>query len=53
MELPADLIVAKVAPALAAGCTVVVKPSEVPPMYAFELAEGIAAAACRPAYSTW
>ncbi|MBM3734155.1 MAG: aldehyde dehydrogenase family protein [Acidobacteria bacterium] len=36
---PLHQIMAKVAPALAAGCTVVLKPSEVAPMNAFLLAE--------------
>jgi acyl-CoA reductase-like NAD-dependent aldehyde dehydrogenase len=36
---PLHQIAAKVAPALAAGCTVVVKPSEVAPLNAFVLAE--------------
>jgi acyl-CoA reductase-like NAD-dependent aldehyde dehydrogenase len=36
---PLHQIVAKVAPALAAGCTVVLKPSEVAPLSAFVLAE--------------
>jgi len=36
---PLNQIVAKVAPALAAGCTVVLKPSEVAPLCAFALAE--------------
>ncbi|HEV2726807.1 MAG TPA: aldehyde dehydrogenase family protein, partial [Solirubrobacterales bacterium] len=36
---PLNQIVAKVAPALAAGCTVVLKPSEVTPLNAFVLAE--------------
>jgi aldehyde dehydrogenase (NAD+) len=36
---PLHQIVAKIAPALAAGCTVVVKPSEVAPLSAFILAE--------------
>ena len=36
---PLHQIVAKVAPALAAGCTVVLKPSEVAPLTAFLLAE--------------
>ncbi|MEM7585672.1 MAG: aldehyde dehydrogenase family protein [Acidobacteriota bacterium] len=36
---PLHQIVAKVAPALAAGCTVIVKPSEVAPLNAFLLAE--------------
>jgi acyl-CoA reductase-like NAD-dependent aldehyde dehydrogenase len=38
---PLHQIAAKVAPALAAGCTVVVKPSEVAPINAFILAEVI------------
>ncbi|MGZ4681511.1 MAG: aldehyde dehydrogenase family protein, partial [Acidimicrobiales bacterium] len=38
---PLHQIIAKVAPALAAGCTVVVKPSEVTPLDAFILAEVI------------
>ncbi len=38
---PLHQIAAKVAPALAAGCTVVVKPSEVAPLNAFLLAEVI------------
>ncbi|MDQ3462410.1 MAG: aldehyde dehydrogenase family protein, partial [Actinomycetota bacterium] len=36
---PLHQIVAKVAPALAAGCTIVLKPSEVAPLNAFMLAE--------------
>jgi acyl-CoA reductase-like NAD-dependent aldehyde dehydrogenase len=40
---PLHQIAAKVAPALAAGCTVVVKPSEIVPLNAFLLAEVIAA----------
>jgi len=41
---PLHQIAAKVAPALAAGCTVVLKPSEVAPLNAFILAEVIDAA---------
>ena len=41
---PLHQIAAKVAPALAAGCTVVLKPSEVAPLSAFILAEIIDAA---------
>jgi aldehyde dehydrogenase (NAD+) len=41
---PLHQIAAKVAPALAAGCTVVLKPSEVAPLNAFVLAEVIAEA---------
>jgi aldehyde dehydrogenase (NAD+) len=40
---PLNQIAAKVAPALAAGCTVVLKPSEVVPLNAFLLAEVIEA----------
>jgi betaine-aldehyde dehydrogenase len=38
---PLHQVIAKVAPALAAGCTVVLKPSEVAPLSAFILAEVI------------
>lgn len=38
-NFPLHQIMAKVAPALAAGCTVVLKPSEVAPLNAFVLAE--------------
>jgi aldehyde dehydrogenase (NAD+) len=41
---PLNQIAAKVAPVLAAGCTVVLKPSEVTPLNAFLLAEVIEAA---------
>jgi len=41
---PLNQIAAKVAPALAAGCTMVLKPSEVVPLNAFILAEAIEAA---------
>ena len=43
-NFPLNQIAAKVAPALAAGCTVVLKPSEVTPLNAFILAEVIEAA---------
>ena len=45
---PLTLIAAKVAPALAAGCTVVLKPSEVAPLTAYLLAEVIDAAGLPP-----
>ncbi|MGD9893513.1 MAG: aldehyde dehydrogenase family protein, partial [Dehalococcoidia bacterium] len=45
---PLHQIAAKVAPALAAGCTVVLKPSEVAPLNAFILAEIIDAAGLPP-----
>lgn len=38
MEFPAATITRKVAPALAAGCTVVIKPAELTPLTAFKLA---------------
>ncbi len=40
-NFPLHQVVAKVAPALAAGCTVVLKPSEVAPLTSFMLAEMI------------
>jgi aldehyde dehydrogenase (NAD+) len=43
-NFPLNQIAAKVAPALAAGCTVVLKPSEIVPLNAFILAEAIEAA---------
>jgi aldehyde dehydrogenase (NAD+) len=45
---PLNQIAAKVAPALAAGCTVVLKPSEVVPLNAFILAEVIESAGLPP-----
>ena len=45
---PLHQIMCKVAPALAAGCTVVLKPSEVAPLNAFVLAEAIEAAGLPP-----
>ncbi|BCR03334.1 aldehyde dehydrogenase [Desulfuromonas versatilis] len=45
---PLHQIVAKLAPALAAGCTVVLKPSEVAPLNAFILAEIVAQAGLPP-----
>jgi betaine-aldehyde dehydrogenase len=45
---PAYQIMCKVAPALAVGCTVVLKPSEVAPLNAFILAEAIEAAGFPP-----
>jgi betaine-aldehyde dehydrogenase len=45
---PLHQIAAKVAPALAAGCTVVLKPSEVAPLNAFILAEAVEAAGLPP-----
>src|SRR5262245_65802129 len=38
-NFPLHQVVCKVAPALAAGCTIVLKPSEVAPLTAFVLAE--------------
>jgi acyl-CoA reductase-like NAD-dependent aldehyde dehydrogenase len=45
---PLNQIAAKVAPALAAGCTVVLKPSEIVPLNAFILAEVVEAAGLPP-----
>jgi acyl-CoA reductase-like NAD-dependent aldehyde dehydrogenase len=45
---PLHQIVAKLAPALAAGCTVVVKPSEIAPLNAFMLAEIVEQAGLPP-----
>ncbi|MEH6577932.1 MAG: aldehyde dehydrogenase family protein [Amphritea sp.] len=45
---PLHQMIGKVAPALAAGCTMVVKPSEATPLHAFLLAEAIDAAGLPP-----
>jgi betaine-aldehyde dehydrogenase len=45
---PLHQVIAKLAPALAAGCTVVLKPSEIAPLSAFILAEIIHAAGLPP-----
>jgi betaine-aldehyde dehydrogenase len=45
---PLHQVVAKVAPALAAGCTVVLKPSEVAPLSVFQLADVIDGAGLPP-----
>jgi betaine-aldehyde dehydrogenase len=47
-NFPLNQITLKVAPALAAGCTVILKPSEVAPTVAFILAEVIDAAGAPP-----
>ncbi|HEX9811790.1 MAG TPA: aldehyde dehydrogenase family protein [Burkholderiales bacterium] len=47
-NFPLHQIAAKVAPALAAGCTIVLKPSEVAPLNAFLLAEVIESAGLPP-----
>jgi succinate-semialdehyde dehydrogenase/glutarate-semialdehyde dehydrogenase len=51
-NFPASMITRKVAPALAAGCTVVIKPAEATPYSALALAELATARASRPACST-
>jgi len=45
---PLHQVVAKLGPALAAGCTVVLKPSEVVPLACFMLAEIVNATSCPP-----
>ena len=51
---PLYQVVLKVAPAMAAGCTVVLKPSEVAPLNAFVLAEvDRRGRASHPGCSTW
>jgi acyl-CoA reductase-like NAD-dependent aldehyde dehydrogenase len=45
---PLHQIAAKIAPALAAGCTVIVKPSEVAPLSAWKLAEIVASVGLPP-----
>jgi succinate-semialdehyde dehydrogenase/glutarate-semialdehyde dehydrogenase len=45
------MITRKVAPALAAGCTVVIKPAEQTPLTALALAILAEEAGCQPAYS--
>jgi betaine-aldehyde dehydrogenase len=45
---PLHQVVAKLAPALAAGCTLVLKPSEIAPLSAFALAEVVHAAGLPP-----
>ncbi|MBO3750990.1 aldehyde dehydrogenase family protein [Streptosporangiaceae bacterium NEAU-GS5] len=45
---PLHQVICKVAPALAAGCTVVLKPSEVAPLAAYELADVLAEAGLPP-----
>jgi acyl-CoA reductase-like NAD-dependent aldehyde dehydrogenase len=47
-NFPLHQVVAKVAPALAAGCTVVLKPSELAPLSAFILAEIVEGAGLPP-----
>lgn len=49
---PLHQAVLKVVPALAAGCTVVLKPSEVAPQSAYILAEILDSTGCRPGSST-
>nr|BFE82213.1 hypothetical protein GCM10020093_048140 [Planobispora longispora] len=50
---PLHQIVCKVGPALAAGCTVVLKPSEVAPLAAFALAGIFDEVGLPPGCSTW
>ena len=50
---PINQIVCKVAPALAAGCTMVLKPSEIAPLNAVIWSEVMHAAGVRRASTTW
>jgi acyl-CoA reductase-like NAD-dependent aldehyde dehydrogenase len=52
-NFPLAMITRKVAPALAAGCPVVVKPAEATPLTALALAVLAEQAGFRPACSTW
>ena len=47
---PLNQVLCKIAPALAAGCTMVLKPSEVAPFSAAIVAEIFDAAGCRPVF---
>ena len=47
------MAIRSLAPALAAGCTAVLKPAEQSPLTALRLAEIARTSACRPACSTW
>ncbi|MEM9292958.1 MAG: aldehyde dehydrogenase family protein [Acidobacteriota bacterium] len=47
-NFPLHQMIAKVAPAVAAGCTVVLKPSEVTPLVAYRLAEAVERAGWPP-----
>ncbi len=51
-NLPLYLFTWKIAPAIAAGCTVVAKPSEVTPMTAYLLSKLCIKQVCPPAFST-
>ena len=48
-NFPLGLTMPKLCPALLTGCTVVLKPAEETPLYAFLLAEVFEEAGCRPA----
>ena len=50
---PINQLVLKVAPAIAAGCTIVLKPSEIAPLSALLFAEVMDEAGVPPASSTW
>ena len=52
-NFPAAMITRKVAPALAAGCTMVAKPAEQTPLTAALLAEIMQEAGLPPGFSTW
>ena len=50
---PMNQVTAKVGPALAAGCTMVLKPSQLSPLSALLFAEAVDEAGLPPACSTW
>jgi len=53
VELAMNQVVCKVAPALAAGCTMVLKPSEIAPLSAYLFAQIMDEAGVRRAFSIW
>jgi len=49
-NFPINLVAHKVAPAIAAGCTIVLKPAPQTPLTSLRLARIIEQAGCRPAH---
>ena len=52
-NFPAAMATRKIAPALAAGCTVILKPARETPLTAAYMVGVLERAACRPEWSTW